>query len=365
MSQFISPQYGRMLDDFVVGETYLHPWEVTVDEGMISLFAASFLDATPMYASKHFAQTLGFKDRPIAPTLLLNLGLSFSVHDVSEQAIAHLAYIDVRFPEPAYPGDTLFASSKVLGAKMASSGDRGVVHVRTLVQNQHDRVVCAFERKALIRAGKLLGRLPTPQHGFEQPSLGEIPRLPAPLRDGKIALRKPSVLGGFYEDLQVGDVFAHESGRTVGNSEHMQLTMLVRNTHPLHFDAIYCKDKSFTKERVVYGGLVLTWVLSLTSRDVTGNALWDMGLDEGAHPNPTLAGDTLFAASKVIAKKDISADTGAITFRVVGLKNSPPSQLLTAGADLFAPELSKKEGKIKEKVVEITRTLLIRKRVQV
>ena len=38
---------------------------------------------------------------------LLNLGLSFSVHDVSEQAIAHLAYLDVRFPEPCYAGDTV------------------------------------------------------------------------------------------------------------------------------------------------------------------------------------------------------------------------------------------------------------------
>ena len=34
------------------------------------------------------------------PLLLLDLGLSFSVHDVSERAIAHLAYIDnVRFPD--------------------------------------------------------------------------------------------------------------------------------------------------------------------------------------------------------------------------------------------------------------------------
>ena len=39
----------------------------------------------------------GFADRPVHPIALVNFGLSFSVHDVSEQAIAHLAYIDVRF----------------------------------------------------------------------------------------------------------------------------------------------------------------------------------------------------------------------------------------------------------------------------
>src|SRR3954468_16673410 len=145
-------RYGRLLSDFEPGATYEHPWEVTVDGGAVALFQASFLDATPIYSSAVAAKSCGLDDRPLHPLLLLNLGLSFSVHDVSEQAIAHLAYIDVRFPEAAYAGDTMTASSKVLGTKKASSGDRGVVHVRTLLVNQQDKVVCSFERKALVRS---------------------------------------------------------------------------------------------------------------------------------------------------------------------------------------------------------------------
>src|SRR6187401_2957731 len=130
-----SPRYGRHLDDFVPGAVYAHPWEVTVDEGMVALFAASFLDATPTYASRVAARAAGLRDRPVHPLLLLNLGLAFSVHDVSEQAIAHLAYIDVRFPSACYPGDTVTATSRVLGVKPSSKGDRGVVEVRMLLQN--------------------------------------------------------------------------------------------------------------------------------------------------------------------------------------------------------------------------------------
>src|SRR5580698_6935654 len=147
--------YGRMLEDFEVGATYEHPWEVTVDAGTVALFQANFLDATPTYASADFARDVGFRDRPVHPLLLLNLGLSFSVHDVSEQAIAHLAYLGVRFPHACFAGDTLAASSKVLGVKASrSSGganaqERGVVHVRTLLTKQDGQVVCAFERKAL------------------------------------------------------------------------------------------------------------------------------------------------------------------------------------------------------------------------
>lgn len=361
MSQPKIFRYGRKLGDFVPGETYAHPWDVTVDDGMYALFAASFQDASPVYASRALAESLGFAGRPIHPFLLLNLGLSFSVHDVSEQAIAHLAYIDVRFPEAAYAGDTLTASSKVLGVKPASDGQRGVVHVRTLLQNQDGKIVCAFERKALVPAGKVEGR-PVDPPSAAQREVGDLPRLPLALRDRVKWTTRPAGFGGFFEDFEVGDVFAHDIGKTVGESEHMQLTFLVRNSHPLHFDEVYARENGFAKTRVVYGGLVLSWVLSLTSRDVAGNALWDLGLDKGAHPGPVLGGDTLYAATKVVAKEDLGPHAGSVTLRVVGVKNEKPAALLAAGADLFTDELSKKEGKVKSKVVEITRTILVKKR---
>src|ERR1051325_792473 len=153
------PRYGRKLDDFKVGEVYHHPWEVTIDDGMIAMFAASFLDANPLYSSRRFARDLGFRDRVVHPLLLLNLALSFTVHDVSEQAIAHLAYIDLKFPHAAHAGDTLSASTEVLGVRAsASRPGRGVVHVRTTGVNQDGLPWVYFERKALTPAGTLEGR---------------------------------------------------------------------------------------------------------------------------------------------------------------------------------------------------------------
>jgi 2-methylfumaryl-CoA hydratase len=359
----VTYKYGRLLGDFEVGATYEHPWEVTVDGGTLALFQASFLDATPMFASDAYARAYGFKGRPLHPLLCLNLGLSFSVHDVSEQAIAHLAYIDVRFPEPGYPGDSVSARSTVLDVKPSSTGDKGVVHVRTLLTNEHGTVLCAFERKALIRAGKLGERPASPYPSTAgTPELKTLARIPAPLDLGHKAHLPNRGFGGFFSDYQPGQVFAHGVGKTVGESEHMQLTALVRNSHPLHFDEIYSKDNSFAKTRVVYGGLVLSWVATLASRDVGGNALWEAGLDQGAHPNGVVGGDTLYALSKVLAVKDLG-NYGEVTFRLVGVKNKTAQAAFAEHGDaLFTDELSKKEGKIKDKVVEVTRTLLIRKR---
>jgi len=359
------PLYGRKLDDFEVGATYVHPWEVTVDGGTLALFQASFLDATPTYASDVFAKQLGLNGRPVHPLLLLNLGLSFSVHDVSEQAIAHLAYIDVRFPNACEVGDTITAASTVLGKKLSSKGDKGVVHVLTVVSNQAGAPVCTFERKALVRAGAVLGRPVDRPTNAAAPDLGDIPRLPEAMRSG-LAERpvRRGGFAGFYEDFAEGDVLCHQVGKTVGESEHMQLTLLMRNSHPIHFDEVYCAEgKSFTGTRVVYGGLVFGFVASLASRDTAGNVLWDLGYDEGAHPAGVVAGDTLFAASKVLSMKDVDELTGEVTFRLVGVKNERPEALLEGGADLFTAELGKdRDARVKAKVFEITRTVRMLKR---
>lgn len=359
-----SPRYGRLLEDFEAGAVYAHPWDVTVDAGTIAVFQASFMDAMPTFASRAYAEALGFRDRPVHPLLLLNLGLSFSVQDVSEQAIAHLAYIDARFPNPCYPGDTVMAASRVLGVKPASSGDRGVVHVRTTVWNQSSEVVCTFERKALVRAGGKLDQRPVAPTVHVPAELLDAPRVPAALRTDGAMPARPAAFAGFFEDVSVGDVFLHQVGKTVGESEHMQLTSLVRNSHPLHFDEHYCKEgNSFTGTRVVYGGLVFSWIASLASRDVAGNAIWELSFDDGAHPAGVVAGDTLYAASKVLGKKDINASLGEVTYRLVGVKNVRPDTLINDGADLFTAELGKdKAQRVTQKVFEITRTLLVRKR---
>ncbi len=372
-----SPRHGRFLEEFEIGAVYLHPWEVTVDAGMLALCAGSFLDATPVYASARYARALGFRDRPVHPVALLNFGLSFSVQDVSEQAIAHLAYIDVRFPNACYAGDTIRASSTVLGVKRSSEGergDRGVVHVRTVLRADDQRVVCRFERKVLVKARGHAAPVSSAEEPTRVPAADASesePRMPA-LFDGPLATRSEGEgFGGFFEDFSAGDVICHDHGRTVSESEHMQLTCMFRNTHPLHFEEPYAKS-GFARTRVVYGGLVFWWICSLASRDTSGSALWEIRFDKGAHPAGVVAGDTLYAASRVLRVQERTEDTGEVTFKLVGTKNVKPSVLLDAGADLFTDEWSKtgagpgtrtdKCPKVKEKVFEIERTVLTRRR---
>jgi 2-methylfumaryl-CoA hydratase len=330
---------------------------------MLAIFSASFLDPNPLYSSRRYARDLGFRDRVAHPMALLNLALSFSVHDVSEQAIAHLAYINLTFPNAAYAGDTISASSKVLGVRVSESKpDRGVIHLRTTGVNQDGLPVVDFERKALIPAGRLEGRAHPPvrevvenenaRTGHLNINFDSLPRQLA--LDIKLP-RWPGRPRGVFEDYEAGDIIAHSTGRTIGVSEHMQLTVLTRNSHPLHFDEVYSRERSFAATRVVEGGLVFAWACSLASRDTSANALWEIGYDRGSHPAPVLAGDTIYAASRVIEKLDYNERAGVVRFHLVGVKNEKPSSLRSAGVNLF-------EDKFEQKVFEIERALLLPKR---
>lgn len=361
-NRLISPKYGRLLSDFRVGDIYHHPWEVTIDDGMLALFAASFLDPNPLYSSRRFASEMGFRDRVAHPMALLNLALSFSVHDISEQTIAHLGYTKLVFPNAAFTGDTLRAFSEVLDVRPSESKpDCGIVHVRITGMNQDDAPVISFERRALIPEGNLKERahpdagnreaLPpgTPDAARARAIAPGLPREIA----GRIKIPAwPGRPSGLFEDFETGDIILHDAGRTVGESEHMQLAQLSRNSHPLHVDEVYSRDHSFAGTRVVCGGLVFAWATALASRDTSANALWEIGYDNGRHSAPVLAGDTLYAASRVTGKRDHNEQAGIVEFHLVCVKNVTPRALLGAGVDLF-------EGKLKEKAFEIHRAILL------
>lgn len=368
--------YGRQLEDFEVGAGYHHPFEVTVDAAIVGPYMASFIDATPLWSSDRVARHHGLPCRPVPPHLLLNLGLSFSVHDTSQQAIAHLAYVRVAFPKALPIGGTVRGATRVLDVKPSSDGKRGVVTVHTVLVDEDGERVLDLVRRALIRGGRLQARPPLPVAtgaGADEDAL--LGRLPAHTFADAVTSTGPDrrfvpPLFGQFEDLTPGLTLVHASGRTVGESEHMQLSAICRNSHPLHWDAIYSGASSFTGERVVYGGLVLAWTLTQASMDVGGHALWEIEWSDGAHPAPVQAGDTIFACSRVISARVLDDAVGEVVLRHVGVKNVRPEALLAAGGDLFTAERDKPtqlaagepDRRIPEKVVEITRRVLVRRR---
>lgn len=118
-------------------------------------------------------------------------------------------------------------------------------------------------------------------------------------------------------------------------------------------------------EPIVYGGLVFAWLLGLASRDVSENAVAELGWHDGYHTQPTFAGDTIAALSRVLSVEPV-ADTslGVVRLQMVGVKNLRAEAALDRFGDaLFVRENDKRErgeSKIPEKIFEIERELLVR-----
>jgi itaconyl-CoA hydratase len=129
--------------------------------------------------------------------------------------------------------------------------------------------------------------------------------------------------GTYYEDFAVGDTLVSPRGRTLSEAEHMAWTSILMNTAQLHFNQAMCDqspDTYFGGRRVVYGGIVLAFVAGLASEDTTENALVELSFDNGRHLHPVFAGDTLFAESVVMRKRDSPdrPDGGIVSFKLLG-----------------------------------------------
>lgn len=362
------PQYGRYLDELEPGQVFEHPRGFTFTTSNMLDFARTFMQANPLYLNTHYARAHGFADLLASPQMVFNVTLSLGVQNDSEKAIANLGYYQVEFLRPVYPGDTLRSFTKVLERKDRGPEKPGITRIRTVGINQDDAVVLQYERKIMVGwRGERLPTTPAPQVTVDFPG-EEIPRLALPLTDAavKSGLTGPNT---WFEDFAAGDIIVHANGRTI-TEEHMALTYGVGNSHPLHFDRLFSSALSgkMSGEPIVYGGLVFAWLDGLASRDVSENAVWELGFSEGYHTQPAFAGDTVGALSRVLAVEELpgASPYGLVTLQLIGVKNiSAAAALQQYGADLFIKEDAKRDmgkEKIADKIFEIERRLLVKLR---
>ena len=125
------------------------------------------------------------------------------------------------------------------------------------------------------------------------------------MRDGAVKVgenRYQETFGRYYEDFTIGDVYEHRPGRTISEADNTWFTLLTMNQHPLHFDAEYAKHSEFGKP-IVNSALTLAIVAGMSVSDVSQKAIANLGWTDISMPAPVFNGDTIYAESEVLAKK--------------------------------------------------------------
>ena len=127
--------------------------------------------------------------------------------------------------------------------------------------------------------------------------------------------------GRYYEDFVVGDVYEHRPGRTISEADNTWFTLLTMNSHPAHFDQAYAAESEFGRP-LVNSCLTLSMVVGMSVTDVSYKAIGNLGWDEVRLTAPVFAGDTLYAESEVLAKRESASRPaqGIVTVRTIGRK---------------------------------------------
>ncbi len=126
--------------------------------------------------------------------------------------------------------------------------------------------------------------------------------------------------GRCYEDFNVGDVYRHPLGRTITENDNIALTLLTLNTNPIHFDAHYAAQTEFGRP-LVNSTLTLALVTGMSVSDVSQYGV-NLGWDEVRMPAPVFIGDTLYAQSEVLSKRESQSrpHMGLVTIKTLGFK---------------------------------------------
>lgn len=126
--------------------------------------------------------------------------------------------------------------------------------------------------------------------------------------------------GRYFEDFKVGDVYEHRPGRTVTEADNIQFSLLTMNQHPVHCDAHYASKSEFGKP-LVSSPLSLAIVVGMTVNDVSAKAIANLGWKDIKLTAPVFAGDTLYAETEVLDKRESKSrpGQGVVTVRTRGL----------------------------------------------
>jgi len=127
--------------------------------------------------------------------------------------------------------------------------------------------------------------------------------------------------GRYFEDFAVGEIYEHRPGRTISEADNTWFTLLTMNQHPLHFDFAYAAKSEFGRP-LVNICLTLSIVVGMSVSDISQKAIGNLGWNDIRLTAPVFIGDTIYAESEVLAKRESAKrpTQGIVTVRTTGRK---------------------------------------------
>ena len=134
--------------------------------------------------------------------------------------------------------------------------------------------------------------------------------------------------GKYFDELEVGMTFKHVLGRTVTEMDNVLFSALTMNTQPLHVNEDFASKTEFG-QRLVNGLYTLGLVVGLTVSELTeGTIIANLGYDKVVHPNPVFHGDTIYAESEILEKRESRSRPEVGIVRIKGRGRKPDGTIV-------------------------------------
>ena len=126
-------------------------------------------------------------------------------------------------------------------------------------------------------------------------------------------------IGNYFEDFTVGETVRHSLSKTIFEDDNNLFCLLTMNYHPVHTNLDYA-SKQQHGQLLVVGPLVFSLVVGFTVPDISGKAIANLDYEKIEHLAPTFIGDTLYARTEVLDKRESrsKSDRGIVYVETTG-----------------------------------------------
>ena len=207
-------------------------------------------------------------------------------------------FTDIAMTHPVFGGDTLYAQSEIKGKEnYPKNNDVGLLTVITKGVNQKGDVVATIEYKILIyKKEKHPIEIKEQLHrdGVESGKFSSH-RL---LDDGSFMEQ----IGIYFDDLEPGEIYEHRPGKTFSEEENRLHALRSIELCPQYSDANY--EKQYVQNKILIAEPFLVGALTALTTRTFDRVVANLGWKNIQLLEPVFAGDTIYAVSKVLDKRE-------------------------------------------------------------
>jgi len=141
---------GKYFDELIIGEESMSQGR-TVTETDVVMFCSLCGLQNPIFVDDEFSRHTNYGGRLVPGPLTLSYAIGLGDYLFNGTAVAVLSWNNVKFIKALKMGDTIRMKTIVTDKRDSSSQhDRGIVNLMQEVANQHNEVVCSFDRSLIV-----------------------------------------------------------------------------------------------------------------------------------------------------------------------------------------------------------------------